>query len=175
MTDMLDDPPVMTPPQRRREIAAILARGVLRLRQCRENTHDSRPSWTAEKAPESGQDCLDEGARRCVRRTFAQWPRCPHRWCCRPENRTRSRAVRGSAPPVRNLRHGGAGYRRRTGNTPGWARTARHWTKTRRRPGPSTSRRCPNPFRAGASTRYPHRAPATIRIVQAQPAHLRGG
>jgi hypothetical protein len=63
MTDMLDDPAVMTPSQRRREIATILSRGVLRLRQCRENTHDSRPSWTAEKAPESGQDCLDEGAK----------------------------------------------------------------------------------------------------------------
>ncbi len=31
MTDMLDDPAAMTPPQRRREIATILARGVLRL------------------------------------------------------------------------------------------------------------------------------------------------
>jgi len=62
MTDMLDAPAVMTPPQRRREIAAILARGVLRLRQCRENTHDSRPSRTARKASESGRDCLDEGA-----------------------------------------------------------------------------------------------------------------
>jgi hypothetical protein len=63
MTDMLDDPAVMTPPQRRREIATILVRGVLRLRQCRENTHDSRPSRTARKASESGQDCLDEGAK----------------------------------------------------------------------------------------------------------------
>ena len=63
MTNMLDDPATMTPPQRRREIAAILARGVLRLRQCRENTHDSRPCRTARKASESGQDCLDEGAK----------------------------------------------------------------------------------------------------------------
>jgi len=66
MTDMLDDPrnpAAMTPSHRRREIATILARGVLRLRQCRENTHDSRPSRTAEKASESGQDCLDEGAK----------------------------------------------------------------------------------------------------------------
>ena len=63
MTDMLDDPATMTPPQRRREIATILARGVLRLRQCRENTHDSRPSRTARKASEFGQDCLDEGAK----------------------------------------------------------------------------------------------------------------
>ena len=63
MTDMLDDPATMTPPQRRREIATLLARGVLRLRQCRENTHDSRPFRTARKASESGQDCLDEGAK----------------------------------------------------------------------------------------------------------------
>lgn len=74
MTDMLDpssptgfdvtsDPATMTPPQRRREIAAILARGVLRLRQCRENTHDSRPSRTAEKSFTVRQDCLDEGAK----------------------------------------------------------------------------------------------------------------
>ena len=63
MSDMLDDPAAMTPPQRRREIAAILARGVLRLRQCREKTHDSRPSRTVEKSSESGQDCLDEGAK----------------------------------------------------------------------------------------------------------------
>ena len=62
MTDMLDDPATMTPSQRRHEIAAILARGVLRLRQCRKYTHDSRPSCTAEKASESGQDCLDESA-----------------------------------------------------------------------------------------------------------------
>ncbi|GAB4187041.1 MAG: hypothetical protein Kow00105_01660 [Phycisphaeraceae bacterium] len=66
MTDMLDDPTAMTPSQRRREIAAIFARGVLRLRQCRENTHDSRPSRTAEppeETSESGQDYLDEGAK----------------------------------------------------------------------------------------------------------------
>ncbi len=63
MTDMLDDPATMTPSQRRREIAAILARGVLRLRQCRENTHGSRPSRTAGKASESCRDCLDEGAK----------------------------------------------------------------------------------------------------------------
>jgi len=63
MTDMLDDPAVMTPPQRRREIAAILARGVLRLRQCRENTPNSQPFRTVDKSSESGQDCLDEGAK----------------------------------------------------------------------------------------------------------------
>ena len=63
MTDMLDDPAAMTPSQRRREIAAILARGVLRLRQCRENPPNSQPSRTVGKALESGQDCLDEGAK----------------------------------------------------------------------------------------------------------------
>ena len=66
MTDMLDGPAAMTPSERRREIAAILARGVLRLRQCRENTHDSQPSRSAvlcQKASESGRDCLDGGAK----------------------------------------------------------------------------------------------------------------
>ena len=63
MTDMLDDPAAMTPSQRRREIAAILARGVLPVGQCRENTHDSRPSRTAGKASEFRQDQLDEGAK----------------------------------------------------------------------------------------------------------------
>ena len=66
MTDMLDDPATMTLSQRRREIAAILARGVLRLRQCRENLTRSGPSRTAvlcQKASEFGQDCLDEGAK----------------------------------------------------------------------------------------------------------------
>ena len=61
MTDMLDDPAAMNPSQRRREIATILARGVLRLRQCRESLPVSQPSRSAEKPPEFGQDCLDEG------------------------------------------------------------------------------------------------------------------
>ena len=59
MPDMLDDPATMSPSQRRQEIAAILARGVLRLRQCRENSPDLQPSRTIEKASESGQNCLD--------------------------------------------------------------------------------------------------------------------
>jgi len=63
MPDMLDDPAVMTPSQRRREIAAILARGVLRLRQAAQTSPDSQPSRTAEKASESCRDCLDEGAK----------------------------------------------------------------------------------------------------------------
>jgi len=66
MTDILDDPAVMTPPQRRCEIAAILARGVLRLRQCRQNPPGSNPSRTAlscQKASESSRDCLEEAAK----------------------------------------------------------------------------------------------------------------
>ena len=63
MPDMLDDPAVMTPSQRRHEIAAILARGVLRLRQCRENRCDSQPSRPIEKASESRQNCLDGWAK----------------------------------------------------------------------------------------------------------------
>ena len=59
MTDMLDDPATMTPSQRRREIAAILARGVLRLRQCRENATGSQPSRTVKKASKTGQDGLE--------------------------------------------------------------------------------------------------------------------
>ena len=66
MTDMLDDPAAMTPPQRRREIAAILARGVLRLRQCRENTHDSRLSRRANPASEGQGACSRPGRPRAV-------------------------------------------------------------------------------------------------------------
>ena len=60
------NPATITPSQRRREVAIILARGVLRLRQCRENTPDSRPSRiaeTPEESSQSGQDRLDQGAR----------------------------------------------------------------------------------------------------------------
>ena len=63
MPYMLEDPAEMAPDQRRREIAALLARGILRLRQCRENPPISAPSRTVEKASESRQDCLDEGAK----------------------------------------------------------------------------------------------------------------
>lgn len=58
----LDDPAAMTPSERRREVATILARGVLRLRQCRETPPGSGPSCTAEKGSEFRRDCLDEGA-----------------------------------------------------------------------------------------------------------------
>jgi len=62
MRYMPDDPASMTPPERRREIAAILARGVLRLRQCARNSPSSGESRRPEKASESTRDCLDEGA-----------------------------------------------------------------------------------------------------------------
>ena len=60
---LLEDPAEITPDQRRYAVAAILARGVLRLRQCRENPPGSNPFRTPEKASESGRDCLDEGAK----------------------------------------------------------------------------------------------------------------
>jgi len=63
MCYMLEDPAEMTPDQRRCEIAAILARGVLRLRQCAQSSAISEESRTPEKSSESGQDCLDEGAK----------------------------------------------------------------------------------------------------------------
>ena len=63
MTHMLDDPATMTPSQRRCEIAAILARGVLRLRQCRENLPSSDQSCTAKETSESRQNCLEEGSK----------------------------------------------------------------------------------------------------------------
>ena len=63
MPYVLDDPAQMTPAERRREIAAILAQGVLRLRECREASAGSGKSRTAEEASESRRDCLDEGAK----------------------------------------------------------------------------------------------------------------
>lgn len=48
MPELPDDPAVMTPAQRRREIAAILARGVLRLRQAAQTCPGSRSSRTPE-------------------------------------------------------------------------------------------------------------------------------
>jgi hypothetical protein len=57
------DPVTMTPSQRRREIAAILAKGVPRLRQCRENPPDSQPSRTLEKPLEFSPNRLDSGAK----------------------------------------------------------------------------------------------------------------
>ena len=62
MPEMPDDPAVMTPSQRRQEIAAILAKGVLRLRQTAQASPGSRSSRTVEKVSEFRRDCLDEGA-----------------------------------------------------------------------------------------------------------------
>jgi len=62
MRYMLDDPADLPPAQRRHEIAAILARGVLRLRSCAKTSPASGESRMAEKAPESGRDCLEGGA-----------------------------------------------------------------------------------------------------------------
>ena len=63
MPDMLDDPAAMIPLQRRQEIAAILARGVLRLRQATQTSPGSRSSRTVENLSKQRQNGLDEGAR----------------------------------------------------------------------------------------------------------------
>ena len=57
--DSTRDTAAMTPEERRREIAALLARGVLRLRR----TPSSRPSRASEKSAESSLDSLEEGAK----------------------------------------------------------------------------------------------------------------
>lgn len=62
MPHMLEDPAGMTPDQRRREIAAILAKGVLRLRSCAQTSPVSGEFRMPEKISEFGQDCLDEFA-----------------------------------------------------------------------------------------------------------------
>lgn len=61
--DATRDPAAMTPEERRREVAAILARGVLRLRRSAENASGSRPSRTPKNTSKSGREALDEGAR----------------------------------------------------------------------------------------------------------------
>lgn len=50
-----DDPAAMTPDERLRELASILAAGVLRLRSRAALPADPGP----ENLPESGQDCLE--------------------------------------------------------------------------------------------------------------------
>lgn len=59
--DATRDPADMTPEQRRQEIAAILARGVLRLRRSAESAHGSRFSRTPENTSKIGREALDEG------------------------------------------------------------------------------------------------------------------
>ena len=61
MEEPIADPAAMTPSQRRREIAAILARGVLRLRLAGQTCPGSRSPGAPEKASEFGQDGLDQG------------------------------------------------------------------------------------------------------------------
>ena len=61
--DATRDPAAMTTDERRREVAAILARGVLRLRQSTENAPGSRPSRTPKNTSKSGREALDEGPR----------------------------------------------------------------------------------------------------------------
>lgn len=65
MRHLLDNPrnpAEMTPSQRRCEIAAILAGGVLRLRQCRETRPAPDVPRTAEKDSKSAESGLDEVA-----------------------------------------------------------------------------------------------------------------
>jgi len=63
MTDMLDNPATMTPLQRRHEIAAILARGVLRLARYRETPATFPSVPTAENSGEIRLNSLDERAK----------------------------------------------------------------------------------------------------------------
>ena len=62
MEEPFADPATMTPSQRRREIAAILAKGVLRLRQAAQASHGSRSSRTPKNPSKQRQNGLDEGA-----------------------------------------------------------------------------------------------------------------
>jgi hypothetical protein len=62
MEEPIADPVTMTPQQRRHEIAAILARGVLRLRQAAQTCQCSRSSRTPGIPAKQRQNGLDEGA-----------------------------------------------------------------------------------------------------------------
>jgi hypothetical protein len=61
MEEPFADPAAMTPFERRREIAAILARGVLRLRQAAQTSPGLGSSRTAEESAESRETGLDDG------------------------------------------------------------------------------------------------------------------
>jgi len=63
MEEPIADPAAMTPHERRQEIAAILAKGVLRLRQAAQASTGSRSSRTPENPAKQRQNGLDEGAR----------------------------------------------------------------------------------------------------------------
>lgn len=61
--DATRDPADMTPDERRHEVAAILAKGVLRLRESAQNAPGSRPQRTSEDTSKRGREALDEGAK----------------------------------------------------------------------------------------------------------------
>jgi len=63
MSELSDDPATMTPQQRRQEIAAILARGVLRLRQTPKTPQGSQSARTAEKYSEFRETGLEDSAK----------------------------------------------------------------------------------------------------------------
>ena len=57
-----DDPATLTPAQRRHEIAAILARGILRLSTCARSDPVLAESHVRQDSSESGENCLDLSA-----------------------------------------------------------------------------------------------------------------
>jgi len=63
MEEPFADPAAMTPHERRQEIAAILARGVLRLCQAAQALHGSRFSRTPANPAKQRQNGLDARAR----------------------------------------------------------------------------------------------------------------
>jgi len=66
MSDLPDDPAAMTPDQRRHEVAAILAKGILRLRRSAQDAPGSRSSRTPEINSKICRNALDEGASRSL-------------------------------------------------------------------------------------------------------------
>ena len=62
MCQSFDDPAAMTPDQRRQEIAAILARGVLRLFTRPRSSPVSGESPTCQESSKTLQNCLDPSA-----------------------------------------------------------------------------------------------------------------
>jgi len=63
MDEPFADPAAMTPQERRQELAAILARGVLRLRQAGQTCLGSRSSRAPENPAKQRQNGLDVGRR----------------------------------------------------------------------------------------------------------------
>lgn len=77
MEEPFADAAAMTPAQRRREIAAILARGVLRLRQATQTSPGLGFSRTVEESAESRETGLDDGPKTSPH-ALARWPRAKH-------------------------------------------------------------------------------------------------